>query len=129
MIKDFLGQGWKFPVNIDANGNMAVSLYEQDIRESVQVILSTARGERVMQPDFGCGIFDLAFAVLNTSIAGMIEENVRKALTLWEPRIIVENVSVSMDMAEEGKVLISIDYKVRATNNEFNLVYPYYLRE
>ncbi len=129
MIKDFLGQGWKFPVNIDANGNMAVSLYEQDIRESVQVILSTARGERVMQPDFGCGIFDLAFAVLNTSTAGMIEESVRKALTLWEPRIIVENVSVSTDMAEEGKVLISIDYRVRATNNEFNLVYPFYLRE
>jgi phage baseplate assembly protein W len=129
MIKDFLGQGWKFPVNIDANGNMAVSLHEQDIREAVQVILSTARGERVMQPDFGCGIFDLAFAVLNTSTAGMIEESVRKALTLWEPRIMVENVGVSTDRAEEGKVLISIDYRVRATNNEFNLVYPFYLRE
>lgn len=129
MINDFLGKGWKFPVNVDINESIAVSRYEQDIREAVQIILSTAKGERVMQPDFGCGIFDLAFAVLNASIAGMIEEKVRDALILWEPRIVVENVDVSTDGAEEGKILISIDYTVRATNNEFNLVYPFYLKE
>jgi phage baseplate assembly protein W len=129
LIRDFLGRGWKFPVKVDASGNIAVSEYEQNIREAMEIILCTAKGERVMQPDFGCGIFDFAFATLNTATAGMIEASVREALTLWEPRMEVKNVDVSADRSEEGKIVIHIDYRVRATNNEFNLVYPFYLKE
>jgi phage baseplate assembly protein W len=127
--KDFLGRGWKFPVKVDACGNIAISQHEQNIREAMEIILSTAKGERVMQPDFGCGIFDFTFAALNTATAGMIEASVREALTLWEPRMEVDKVDVSADKSEEGKIIICINYKVRATNNEFNLVYPFYLKE
>ncbi|MCK4396311.1 GPW/gp25 family protein, partial [candidate division WOR-3 bacterium] len=77
----------------------------------------------------GCGIYDFVFAPINTATIAMIEASVREALTLWEPRIELINVNVSADKAAEGKLLISIDYRVRSTNNEFNLVYPFYLKE
>jgi phage baseplate assembly protein W len=127
MAKEFLGRGWKFPVNVSAAGEIKMSEYEEDIKEAIWIILSTSKGERVMRHDFGCGIYDFVFAPINTATIGMIEASVREALTLWEPRIELENVSV--DNVEEGKLLISIDYRVRSTNNEFNLVYPFYLRE
>ena len=127
MAKEFLGRGWKFPVNVNAAGAIKMSEYEEDIKEAIWIILSTSKGERVMRPDFGCGIYDFVFAPINTATIGMIEASVREALTLWEPRIELENVSV--ENVEEGKLLISIDYRVRSTNNEFNLVYPFYLRE
>lgn len=129
MAKEFLGKGWKFPVNLDSKGKLAMAQYEQDIKEAIWIILSTAKGERVMRPDFGCGIYEFVFAPINTATMGMIEASVREALTLWEPRIELLKVNVSADRAEEGKLLISIDYRVRTTNNEFNLVYPFYLKE
>lgn len=82
-----------------------------------------------MSPDFGCGIYDLVFSVINTGSIGMIKESVREALTIWEPRIDIMKIDVSQDEKDEGKILISVDYQVRATNNEFNLVYPFYLKE
>ena len=129
MAKEFLGQGWKFPVNIDSTGKIEMSRYETDIKEAIWIILSTSKGERVMRPDFGCGIHDFVFAPINTTTTGMIETSVREALTLWEPRAELINVDASTDRADEGELLISIDYRVRSTNNEFNLVYPFYVRE
>jgi phage baseplate assembly protein W len=129
MAKEFLGRGWKFPVGIDSEGKIEMSEYEQDIREAIWVILGTAKGERVMRPDFGCGIHDFVFASINTATIGLIEASVREALTLWEPRIELNEVSVSAEQADVGKLLVSINYMVRATNNEFNLVYPHYLTE
>jgi len=129
MAKEFLGRGWKFPVNVGADGKIATSEYGEDIRESIWIILSTSKGERVMRPDFGCGIHDFVFASINSSILTLIESSVREALTLWEPRIELMNVNVSTEKINEGKLLITIDYKVRTTNNRFNLVYPFYLTE
>ncbi len=129
MAKEFLGQGWKFPVNINSTGKIKMSRYETDIKEAIWIILSTSKGERVMRPDFGCGIHDFVFAPINTTTIGMIETSVREALTLWEPRAELIDVDVSTDRADEGKLRISIDYRVRSTNNEFNLVYPFYVRE
>lgn len=129
MAKEFLGQGWKFPVNVDQSGRIEMSQYEEDIKEAIWIILKTAKGERVMRPDFGCGIHDLVFSPINTTTMNSIEKNVREALSLWEPRIELIKVSVTTDKAEEGKLIISIDYRIRTTNNEFNLVYPFYLSE
>lgn len=129
MAKDFLGRGWKFPVAVDARGNIEMSEYEQDIKEAIWIIISTAKGERVMRPDFGCGIHDFVFASVNTATIGLVETSVREALTLWEPRIQLKQVSVSTERVSDGQLLIDIGYVVRATNNEFNLVYPYYLTE
>jgi phage baseplate assembly protein W len=129
MAKEFLGRGWEFPVNVSPTGQIEMSEHEADIKEAIWVILSTSKGERVMRPDFGCGIYEFVFATINTATLGLIEANVREALTFWEPRIELVNVNVSADKAEEGKLLICIDYRVRMTNNEFNLVYPFYLKE
>lgn len=130
MAKEFLGRGWKFPVMVDATtGRISMSEYEQDIKESIWIILSTAKGERVMRPDFGCGIHDLVFAPINTITTNLVENTVREALTLWEPRIELIKVEASTERADEGKMPVSIDYRVRATNNRFNLVYPFYLKE
>jgi len=129
MAKEFLGRGWKFPVSVNSEGKITMSEYEEDIRESIWIILSTSKGERVMRPDFGCGINDFVFASIDSSTLALIESTVREALILWEPRIEVINIKVSTDMIKEGKLIINMDYKVRRTNNQFNLVYPFYLTE
>ena len=129
MAKDFLGIGWKFPVTIDATGKIAMSKFEEDIKEAIRIILGTARGERVMRPDFGCGIHELIFEPINVATIGLIESSVQEALTRYEPRIDLIDVTVIDNEANVGKLKVSIDYRVRATNNEFNLVYPFYLKE
>lgn len=129
MEKIFLGVGWKFPVRADHDKKIAVSRYEEDIREAIRIILGTAKGERVMRPDFGCGIHNLVFAPINATTISTVENDVREGLLRWEPRIEVIKVEARSDQASEGKLLISIDYRVRITNNRFNLVYPFYLKE
>jgi len=130
MGKDFLGLGWKFPVQVDpTTGRIEISKYEQDVREAIWIILSTARGERVMRPEFGCGIHDLVFAPISAATVGEVENNVREALINWEPRIEIINLEVSDEESFNGKLLISLDYRVRTTNSEFNLVYPFYFTE
>lgn len=127
MAKGFLGKGWKFPVEIDERAGIALSQYEEKIRESVLIILRTAKGERVMRSDFGCGIHDFVFSTLNTSTLTLIQSSVKEALVLWEPRIEVLSVEILKERLNEGVLLISIDYRVLKTNTEFNLVYPFYL--
>ncbi len=130
MPKAFLGRGWKFPVAATLDhGKIAMSEYEQDIREALWIILSTAKGERVMRPDFGCGAHDLVFASMNRATLGLLETSVREALTLWERRVDLLKVEISTEDAANGRLMISIDYRVRETNNDFNLVYPFYLTE
>ncbi|MGV8126118.1 MAG: GPW/gp25 family protein [Methanothrix sp.] len=129
MAREFLGRGWKFPVSVDSRGGIAMSQHEEDIREAIWIILSTSRGERAMNSDFGCGVHDMVFSSISTSTLGMIRESVREALILWEPRIEILDVKAKVDGFEEGRVQVTVDYLVRATNNEFNLVYPFYLKE
>ena len=129
MAKEFLGVGWTYPVRTKVNGNIAMSQFEDDIREAIPIILGTAKGERVMRPDFGCGIHDLVFSPINTATITLVENSVREALTVYEPRIELIKVEALSDRAEEGKLLVNIDYRVRSTNSRFNLVYPFYLKE
>lgn len=124
----FLGSGWKFPVNVDEEGYLQIAQYEQSIQDAIWLILATAPGERVMRPDFGCGIHDLVFAPNSAATATRIAGEVRMALLKWEPRIDV--LAVEATPAGNGEILyIQIDYKVRTSNNRFNLVYPFYLAE
>ena len=126
MPAQVLGVGWDFPVALDG-GRIAVARYEECVRHSILIILSTARGERVMRPDFGCGLHELVFSVNGPSTQGMAEFHVHEALKAWEPRIDLMRVhaSASGDYAEQ--LLIEIDYRVRLTDGRFNLVYPFYL--
>lgn len=120
---------------VDSAGKIAIAKYEEDIRQAIMIIMGTSKGERVMRPDFGCGIHDMVFNTINTSTLSLVELTVREALTLYEPRIEIVNIKVTpsntSNPAEEtvGKLVISVTYTVRATNNQFNLVYPFYLTE
>ncbi len=122
----FLGTGWRLP-GVAAGGEVAMASGEESIRQAIWIILATARGERPMRPDFGCGIHDLVFAVDSAGTAGRVASEVRRALVLWEPRIDLIEVTAAADEAEPNRLLIEIDYRVRSTNNRFNLVYPFYL--
>jgi phage baseplate assembly protein W len=101
---------------------------EEDIRQSIRLILETEPGERVMRPDFGCPLRHLLFEPINTNTMGLIKHLVEQALVEWEPRIDVRDVSVAPD-PPLGRVDIEIGYLVRSTNTFYNLVYPFYLRE
>lgn len=128
--KSYLGRGWSFPVRLDEKeGTVRLSEYERDVQESIWIILSTAKGERVMRPDFGCGIQDLVFEVINTTTLTGIETSVKEALGTFEPRIDVTKVSALSNGGLDGQLRISIDYVIRGTNNQLNLVYPFYIRE
>jgi phage baseplate assembly protein W len=125
--ENFKGVGWAFPVNVDDLGRMDLSRLDDSIRESILLIVGTARGERLMRPTFGCGIHDLVFAPNDATTAALVSFEVREALIDWEPRIEVLNVQITQDPEEGNKLLINLQYRVRSTNNVFNLVYPFYL--
>ena len=127
MPATFLGIGWRFPVTATPDGRIDRALFEESIREAIWIILGTARGERAMRPDFGCGIHDLIFAVTSATTAGLVAEEVRRSLILWEPRIELLDVHVSPQPDEPTTLLVRIEYRVQATNNVFNLVYPFYM--
>ena len=123
---DFLGRGWKFQISVE-DGKIASSEGEDSIKESIRIILGTAKGERVMRPDFGCDINEIVFAPINTSTGTLIDFHIREALLIWEPRIDLLNVHVSPDENEKNKLIINIEYMVKASNTKSNLVYPFYL--
>jgi phage baseplate assembly protein W len=125
-VEDFLGSGWKYPVSIK-KGKIVSSGGEDSIRESIIIILTTPKGERVMRPDFGCEINELVFAQNTTSTATLIEFYIKEALLKWEPRIEVLDVSATPDEDERDKIDINIEYMVKTTNTRDNLVYPFYL--
>ena len=128
--REFLGVGWAFPVAIAADtGLVELARYEEDIRESLRIILGTAKGERVMRPEFGCGIHDLVFAALTAQLVAEVETTVREALRTYEARIDVLRVSVDSTRLDQGHLDVVIDYEIRATNQPGNYVYPFYFRE
>jgi uncharacterized protein len=126
---DFLGTGWD-PDHLrkarsEVEPEIALSAGEENIQQAIWIILATAPGERVMRPDFGCGVHHLVFEVNNSNTIASIVQEVRRALILWEPRIEVLNVDAELKHLGE-LLLINIHYRVRSTNNYFNLVYPFY---
>ncbi|HYJ48073.1 MAG TPA: GPW/gp25 family protein [Pyrinomonadaceae bacterium] len=127
--RDYLGIGWKFPLQVTPSGRIALARYEQRIEESIYLILSTAKGERVMLPDFGCGIHEMVFAPNNAATQSMVVYNVRQALVTYEPRIDVLDVNAESAPEEPNLLLIRVDYRIRANNARGNLVYPFYIRE
>jgi phage baseplate assembly protein W len=128
--KDFLGRGWAMPVELDPMTGLVKSVaYEEDIRQSIMIILETAPGERVMRPNFGCGIHDLVFTAVDSTAIQLIRSSVEEALMRCEARIDVLGITVDEEATSDGKLLVEIEYRVRRTNQIGNLVYPFYFRE
>jgi uncharacterized protein len=126
-VTDIIGTGIGFPLRVDARGSLKLVSDDEDVREAIVLILSTAQGERPMRPEFGCGIHDYVFDVIDAQTVGRLEYEVRVALDRWEPRIDVLEVRFDDSRSREGVVAIEIDYRLRATNDLRNLVFPFYL--
>ncbi len=128
--KTFLGTGWSFPTTFTRLGyDVKMVSGDADIQESLWVLLSTSLGERIMMAEYGCQISQVIFQSLNTTLMTQLQETVLQAVTNWEPRITVDEVSISPDATVAGLVLITIYYVIRTTNSRSNLVYPFYLNE
>jgi phage baseplate assembly protein W len=125
--RPFLGRGWSFPVDLDPGGRFAEALQDEKVRQAIWIVLGTARGERIMRPDFGCGIHELVFSPDDTRTRARVADDVRAALTLWEPRIDLLDVTVRPRRGGPPTLEIALEYRVRSTNNVFNVVYPFYL--
>lgn len=132
-IKSFLGTGWSFPPTFDRpSGTVALVSDTEDIEQSLNILLSTSLGERVMQLRYGCNLTDYVFESLNSSVIGYIKDRVKSAILLYEPRIIAEKVEVTSDASSdllEGRFTISVEYTIPGTNSRFNYVYDYYQNE
>jgi phage baseplate assembly protein W len=127
--RDFLGRGWAFPIATGPDGEIALAVGPEDVREAVRLILETEPGERVMRPDFGGGLRSLVFAPLSTGTLSLIRHRVEQALIRWEPRIDLDEVRIAADAARPGLVQIEIDCHIRSTNTFYNFVYPFFLQE
>lgn len=126
----FLGTGWSFPPSFDrGSGGVLMVSADEDIRQSLRVLLSTSPGERVMVADYGCDLQPWVFRSLDTTTTSRLKSMVANAILFWEPRITVERIEVNAAPDSPETILIGIDYVVNATNSRSNLVYPYYLDE
>jgi uncharacterized protein len=130
--RPFLGRGWSFPPTFDrASGGVRMLEREDDVASSLHILLSTARGERIMVPQYGCNMDELVFENLDTRMRTLMADKIASAILYHEPRIDLERVEVQNDPEEtlEGRVLIGVTYRVRETNSRFNFVFPYYVEE
>lgn len=128
--KSFLGTGWGFPPefrNISKQVEMLSDV--DDIQSSLEILLSTRQGERVMRPDYGCNLNELVFEPLTTTFKTYIQDLIHTAILYYEPRIEVNKIDLDDTAELEGKIIITIDYTVRSTNTRFNFVYPFYKNE
>jgi hypothetical protein len=123
---DFLGVGWAFPVTVDARGRIALARHERDVEQAMLIILLTPKGQRVMRPEFGCRIHELIFAPNDANTWGLAEYYVDEALRFWEPRIEINAVVARPDPDNMERMMVQIDYTIKATLDRRALVYPFY---
>ncbi len=128
MKKSFIGSGFNFPMKIDSSGSVAMSHDEENIEQSIKIILGTAKGERLYRATFGCAIHDLVFQPNNRVTAARIESAVKDSLQQFEHRIKDVEVRAMSDEFELNRMNVTISYVVRALNKRENMVYPFYLR-
>lgn len=130
LTKDFLGRGWSFPPTFVRNGAMLQMLAEEaDIVSSLEILLTTTPGERVMQPTYGCNLSELLFETLDTRMKTLMADKIESSILYHEARITLESVKLDDSGQYEGVVLIEIVYRVKSTNSRFNFVFPYYRLE
>jgi phage baseplate assembly protein W len=124
---DFIGRGWRFPILPDGTGGLGYTEGDDNVEQSLHILLLTNLGERVMRPDFGSKARQMVFAPGSVQYLGLLETTVRDAIRDWEPRVDLEDVIAEADPSDETKVTVSISYRVRRSNTKGNLVFPFYL--
>jgi phage baseplate assembly protein W len=123
----FVGRGFFWPMQVDHTGSIRLTDGASDIDAAMAVVLATAPGERVMRPDFGCRIWDLLFEPVTANLIGLMAQAVREALAQWEPRVEVDRVDPVPDPADSALISITVAYRIKATNDRRNLVFPFYV--
>ena len=126
-MAEILGSGVAFPLQVDRRGGIALASDETDVDQAIHLILSTAKGERPMRPEFGCAVHDFIFDTIDAATLAGMETEIRRALDRWEPRIEVVDVDFDLSAVDRGELLINIGYRMRSTNHLRNLVYPFYV--
>jgi len=125
----FLGTGWAFPPTFDkAKKTVLMTSDEDDINCSLEILLSTSLGERIMQPTYGCDLKPLLFDPIDTSLKAYMKDLIKTAILYHEPRIKLNNIKLE-DRPNDGVIEISLEYTIRSTNSRYNFVYPFYLNE
>jgi phage baseplate assembly protein W len=126
----FIGRGWSFPPHFNVDkGTVEMLEQEADIASSLEILLGTVRGERIMLPQYGCNLDELVFECLDTRMKTLMTDKIESAILYHEPRIELEKVSLDDSRELEGIILIEIIYRVKTTNSRFNFVYPFYKLE
>jgi phage baseplate assembly protein W len=127
--REFIGRGLTFPLQVDSQGRLALTNGENEIFQSIRVILETSPGERVMRPTFGCRVWELIFEPRDASTEALLKEYVREALAMWEPRIEVTGVDILEEGAPQEVVMVNIRYLIKNTHDERSIVYPFYIMD
>lgn len=127
MTRDIVGSGWAFPPRIDAQGGLALTSTVSELEQAIAIILTTSPGQRVMRPTFGCRLYELVFAPNNSQTAARARRYVEDALRMWEPRINVIEVKAHPDPDDATRLLINVEYEIKATHDRRSLVHPFYL--
>jgi phage baseplate assembly protein W len=127
MSDSIIGRGWSFPPRIGPQGGLALTHERNELEQAIEIILMTAPGQRVMRPTFGCRLHELVFAPNNSHTAALASRFVEDALGMWEPRIILNSVDARPDPDSGNRLLIEIDYQVKANHDRRSLVHPFYL--
>lgn len=125
----FLGTGWSFPPEFSRRGRVRMVSAEDDIAQSLRILLSTTPGERVMQPSFGCGLKSQLYESINENTITVLKDVIQRAILFFEPRVTVEAILADSTLAQEGRLDFQIHYTVISTNTRHNIVYPFYFRE
>jgi len=128
--RSFTGTGWSFPPTFNQkSGTVNLTADRVDIEKSLEILLGTVKGERIMQPSYGCNLDQLVFESFNLTIKNYLIELVQNAILYHEARIEVQKISIDENFIFEGRLLIEIEYIIRSTNSRFNMVYPFYIEE
>lgn len=128
-MDDFIGKGFRFPIRVNARGGLSWSNGPDRVRDAIWIIMTTSLGERIMLPNFGAGVANYVLQSNSAMVRTQLGDAIKGALVQWEPRIEVDAVRVDEVADQASQVLIGIDYRLRATNEVFNMVYPFYLQE
>jgi hypothetical protein len=130
--KSFLGTGWAFPPCFGADNSVEMVSNVEDIRQSLTILFNTHLGERVLQPEYGCALHKFQFEPITAALRGYLHDLVERAILYHEPRIELENVTISEDYGQdafEGRLIITVAFSIRQTNSRFNFVYDFYINE
>jgi uncharacterized protein len=127
--REFIGRGLSFPMQVDSQGRLSLTNGENEIFQSIRIILETSPGERVMRPTFGCRVWELIFEPRDASTEALLKEYVREALAMWEPRIEVTGVDILEEGAPQEVVMVNIRYLIKNTHDERSIVYPFYIMD